>query len=73
MRVVHIITSLKEGGAENTLYKICKYDTSNEHIIISLKDYGKYFSLLKKLGIKIYSLDIKFYSTIKFFFFSKIN
>ena len=36
MRITHIITSLGDGGA-STLYKICKYDTLNEHIVISLK------------------------------------
>ena len=36
MKIVHIITGLGDGGAEHTLYKICKYDKSNNHIIISL-------------------------------------
>ena len=35
MKVVHIINSLDQGGAEHTLFKICKYDTSNKHIVIS--------------------------------------
>ena len=47
MKIVHIITSLDDGGAEHTLYKICKYDKSSEHIVISLKGAGKYFYLLK--------------------------
>ena len=51
MKLVHIITGLGDGGAELTLFKICKYDTINRHIVISLKGPGKYFSLLKKLGI----------------------
>ena len=46
MKIVHIITGLGDGGAENTLYKICKYDYSNKHIVISLKGRGKYYSLL---------------------------
>ena len=56
MKVVHIITSLGDGGAENTLFKICKYDTFNKHFVISLKGPGKYFLLLNKLGIKVYCL-----------------
>ncbi len=67
MRIVHIITSLGDGGAENTLYKICKYDNKNIHSVISLKGPGKYFSLLNKLGIKVYCLNLKFYSIYKFF------
>ena len=40
MKIVHIITGLKKGGAENTLFKICKYDIKNEHIVISLTRSG---------------------------------
>ena len=67
MRILHIITALGDGGAEHTLYKICKYDKINEHLVISLKGPGKYYPLLKKLGINLYYLDIKFYSINKFF------
>ena len=75
MKIVHIITGLEEGGAEKTLYKNFKYDIFNEHTIISiisLKDSDKYYSLLNDLGIKIYSLDIKFYSVIKFLYLVKL-
>ena len=67
MKIIHIITGLKDGGAENILYKICKYDISNEHIVISLTNGDKYFSLLKKLGIKIYCMNMTSYSVFKFF------
>ena len=67
MKILHIITGLGDGGAEHTLFKICKYDFENEHIVISLKDDGKYFSLLKKLGIEVYSFNFKLYSINKFF------
>ena len=62
MKVLHIITGLEDGGAEHTLYKICKYDTDNKHIIISLQGPGKYYSLLSNLGIKVYCLNVKFNS-----------
>ena len=60
MRIVHIITSLSDGGAENILYKICQYDKLNEHIVISILNKGKYFSLLKKGGNKclLYEYEI---------------
>lgn len=72
MKIVHIITGLKEGGAESTLYKICKYDVKNEHIIISFDKFGKYFFLLKKLRVKVYQLNLKYYSIIKFFYLIKL-
>ena len=37
MRIIHIITGLGDGGAENALFKICKYDNLNKHVVISLK------------------------------------
>ena len=61
MKIVHIITSLGDGGAEQTLFKICKHDKINKQIVISLRSPGKYFSLLKKLGIKVYYLNINFF------------
>jgi len=72
LKVLHIITSLGDGGAENTLYKICKHDSVNEHIIISLKRADKYSLLLKKIGIKVYHLNMKFYSILNFFYLIKL-
>ena len=72
MKIIHIITGLSDGGAEHTLYKICKSDTMNNHIVVSIKGRGKYFSLLKKLGIKVYCLNIKFFSIHKFFYLIKL-
>ncbi len=71
MKIVHIITGLGDGGAEHTLYKICKYDKLNKHFVISLKNPEKYYSLLNKLGIKIYCLNFKIYSIIKFIYLIK--
>ena len=67
MKIVHIITGLKDGGAEKTLFKICKYDLINKHVVISLTDQGKYFLLLKKIGIEVYYLNLNFFSFFKFF------
>ncbi len=73
MRIVHIITTLGDGGAEHSLYKVCKYDISNEHIVISLKAPGKYFLPLKKIGIKVYCIEIKnFLSLFKFFYLIRL-
>ena len=67
MKILHIITGLGDGGAEHTLYKICRYDNSNKHIVISLKGQDKYFSLLKNLGIQVHCLNLKYYSFLNFF------
>ena len=72
MKIVHIITGLNDGGAEHTLFKICKYDNLNKHIVISLTGPGKYFSLLKKLKIKVYCLKASFFSIHKFFFLIRL-
>ena len=72
MKVVHIITGLGDGGAEHALYKICKYDIANNHFVISLTGPGKYYSLLKKLHIKVYCLNFKFFSINKFIFLIKL-
>ena len=72
MKVVHVITGLGNGVSEHTLFKICKYDLNNEHVVISLKDRGKYFLLLKKLGIKVYCLNMNYFSVNKFFFLVKL-
>ena len=71
MRVIHIITGLGDGGAEHALFKICKYDKNNKHIVIALKGYGKYLSLLNNLGIKVFCLNFSFFSIYKFFFSCK--
>ncbi len=72
MKIVHIITSLGDGGAEHTLFKICKYDKLNVHIIISLTNSGKYFKLLKRLGVEVYCLKANFFSINKFFYLLKL-
>ena len=63
MKIVHIINSLKKGGAEGNLYRLCKfqkkkYKNKINIIIITLIDNGYYEYELKKKGIKILSLRI---------------
>ena len=67
MKIVHIITGLGDGGAEHTLFKICKYDKLNKHIVISFSKGGKYFQLLNNLAVKVHILDASFFSLNKFF------
>ncbi len=74
MKIIHIINSLKKGGAEGNLYRLCKFhkEEYNNNInitIITLINNGFYEASLKKKGINIYSLNInhrgKFIDLIK--------
>lgn len=56
--ILHIITGLNNGGAEAVLYRLCKYDKINKHIVISMMDYGKYGELLKNENVNVYTLDM---------------
>jgi glycosyltransferase involved in cell wall biosynthesis len=72
MKIIHIITGLNDGGSENFLFKLCKYDKKNKHIVISLTGAGKYKLLLKKIGIKVFCLNANFFSIHKFFYLMKL-
>ena len=63
MKVLHVITGLGNGGAENTLFKVCKYDSKNKHIVISITSKGKYFHILKKYGRRslLFKFKVLFY------------
>lgn len=66
---MHIITCLDEGGAEAVLTRLCIYDLSSHHIVISLKDKGKYGTILESRGIEVYELEIQsFFGFICAFF-----
>lgn len=72
MKVLHIITGLGDGGAEHVLFKICKYDKINNHLVISLRGPGKYYQLLDKIGVKVYCLHLKIFSIFKFIHLIKL-
>lgn len=56
-KILHIITGLNDGGAENSLYKLL-INTQNkaENVVISFLNEGKYGSLIKKEKIKVHYL-----------------
>jgi glycosyltransferase involved in cell wall biosynthesis len=58
MKILHVITGLHDGGAEGTLFKLCKYDTLNSHFVVSLMAGGKYESKLNAINIPTYSLNL---------------
>ena len=74
MKILHIINSLKKGGAEGNLYRLCKfhkkkYKNNIDITIMTLIDNGFYETELKKMGINIFSLNMnrrnKFFDFIK--------
>ncbi|WP_240474057.1 glycosyltransferase [Salinivibrio socompensis] len=57
-KILHVITGLNDGGAESVLYRLCKYDKSNQYIVVSLMDEGKYGPLLEEIGVQVYCLNL---------------
>ena len=53
MKILHIIPSLENGGAEGVLARICVNDKKNNHIILCLSSYGFYSDYLEKNKIPI--------------------
>ena len=69
MKTLHIINSLNKGGAESNLFR-CKfykkYKNNIDIVIMTLINTRYYKDEFKKIGIKVYSLDI--YKDISFLF-----
>ena len=57
--IVNIITTLDEGGAEATLFKLAKNSNNLNYklTVISLMDIGKYGSLLKNKNVNVITLN----------------
>ena len=58
MIIAHVITSLHDGGAEAVLYRLCMADRQNTHVVISLRDEGKYGPLLEQSGVLAHCLNM---------------
>lgn len=72
MKILHIISGLRSGGAEGVLYRLVCNDFKNDHYVISLTDEGFYGNLLKKKNIHVSCLNIKKNLTLIFRFFKLI-
>lgn len=53
MKVLHVIGSLENGGAEAVLYRIATYPSAFEHCIVSLGRPGWYSEILANDGVKV--------------------
>jgi glycosyltransferase involved in cell wall biosynthesis len=67
MKVLHVINSLDQGGAENTLFSLVRSDTKQTHIVVSLKGSGFFGEQLEALGVKVIPLNIGYANSITAF------
>ena len=60
-KIVHIISGLKSGGAERSLFNICNSNISDYFIqsVICLGDKAIYGDKLEEVGVKVYYLNFK--------------
>jgi glycosyltransferase involved in cell wall biosynthesis len=57
MKILHIITGLTEGGAEEALFRLAAASNVEvEHSVISLTDEGIYGARLRELGVVVHEL-----------------
>jgi glycosyltransferase involved in cell wall biosynthesis len=72
MKVLHIISGLKNGGAEAVLLRVVSDKSSNfQHEVVSLSDEGFYGKILKAKGIKVTALNFSSVFSV-FFLFLKL-
>tara|TARA_B100001059_G_C17825173_1_gene580905 strand:+ start:1354 stop:2475 length:1122 start_codon:yes stop_codon:yes gene_type:complete len=61
-KILHIISGLKDGGAEGVLYRIINSNNEDlEHVVVCLTNGGKYNKLISDAKIKIKNLNITNY------------
>ncbi|MTI46835.1 MAG: glycosyltransferase [Firmicutes bacterium] len=67
IKIIHIITGLGSGGAENMLYKLIKYSDKEKyyHEVISLMDEGTVGQKIKDEGVKVHSLELSSYNVFQ--------
>ena len=59
MKILHIITGLRNGGAEAVLFRLATEDRQvNQHFVISLMDRGIYGERLEQNGCTVRCLDL---------------
>lgn len=59
LKVLHIISSLGNGGAENILFQICAVDQARRHRVIGLGGAGIYGDRLTRAGVSVTCLHLE--------------
>lgn len=59
MKILHVITGLGNGGAENVLFQVCKEELACRHAVICLGEAGVYARRLKQVGVPIHCLRLQ--------------
>lgn len=57
-RVLQIITSLDNGGAESVLFRLCVSDNPEQHHVVSMMGLGKYGPLLQAVGVRVTCMNM---------------
>lgn len=58
MKIVHVITGLKDGGAEGALVRLVAATPHHDHEVVSLTGEGRHVASLEALGIPVHLLDL---------------
>ncbi|WP_394510495.1 glycosyltransferase family 4 protein [Roseateles sp. DXS20W] len=58
MKVVHVISSLKVGGAESMLRKLIETSSARDHLVVSLSTVGEMGAILRAQGIEVRALGM---------------
>ncbi len=56
--IIHIITGLRDGGAEGALYRLVTDDRNADHIVVSLTGEDDYGEPLRDAGIEVHALGL---------------
>lgn len=56
VKVLHVITGLKAGGAEAVLFQLVTADPTNQHIVVSMGTHGAYGQKLIEKGVRVVEL-----------------
>lgn len=67
VKILHIITGLKSGGAETVLYRLASSQKEQIHVVASLSSGGYYTEKLRDKGVRVYELEFNVSSVISEF------